>query len=471
MPREFLNKNVTVVGLGLHGGGVGTIRWLLREGARVLVTDIAKPERLLPSILLLQKAGCRASRRLRFVLGRAHRKEDIVGSQLVVINPDVPRSSPVFRWAENEGIPIRIGDTSLFIERSKRRIIGVTGTRGKTTTTALIGSILRRSDPRAIVAGNLRVSPLDYLRGKELDGWAALELSSWQVEGLDNIRRSPNIAVITNILPDHRNRYRSMEEYYRAKCGISRYQQRGDVLVLNRDNRILRDAGCQTRGAVWWASRRTLPNHLNGAYESRGRVFFQRDGRALPVCSASSIKLLGAFQIENVLCAVAATLVAGIPIQTIRAGISQFRGVSGRLERIRLLHRVSYYNDTAATSPEATIGALQTLSKRHSGIMIILGGADKGLEYSQLMDMALRQCRSIVFLPGSATEKMICVLPPRARQSFAVVSSMNEAVREASSRASPGDAVLLSPAAASFGLFLHAYDRGEQFANAVDELR
>ncbi|MEW5720327.1 MAG: UDP-N-acetylmuramoyl-L-alanine--D-glutamate ligase, partial [Chloroflexota bacterium] len=227
-------KKVLVMGLGVHGGGLGVARWLVKQGARVIVTDLKRAEELQSSLDALRGLS------IEYVLGE-HREQDFLNADLVVRNPGVPRESKWLQFAREHDIPVEM-EMSLFVERLPRgaaQVIGVTGTKGKTTTTLMTGAILQRANLKTVVAGNLRVSALELLDQIDAETPVVLELSSWQLEAFPPQRISPHIAAITNIFPDHLNRYRDLDDYADAKAIIFRYQQPGDFIVLNFDNKLL----------------------------------------------------------------------------------------------------------------------------------------------------------------------------------------------------------------------------------------
>ncbi len=475
---------VTVVGLGVHGGGLGTVLWLLGQGAQVLITDPKSKQELSSSITLVMREYGRLKAKgisvfpPEWCLGVAHKRSDIRGAQLLVVNPDVPRSSPVFAWARANAIPIRIGDTSLFLERFLGPVIGITGTRGKTTTTTLLGDMVRRQTPGAIVAGNLRVSPLQFLKDQSTRRGitpAVLELSSWQVEGLRDIKRSPHIAVVTNIFPDHLNRYRSIAHYARSKALLLKYQTRDDHAVLLYDQTIVRKMANRSPAHLWWVSARRLPAQRDGAYHDRGVLWVRCGGHATAIMRSNALSVAGEHMLLNILFAIAAASAAGVKPNTIKKSILVFRGVWGRNQLVRTIRGVQYVNDTTATIPEATLAAIQSLPNNQH-IILLAGGADKNLNYKKFVSEVIPSVKALVLFNGSASDRMLEAIEQRKIRThqFPVVTahvrSMRSAVKIAHRLAKRGDVVLLSPAAASFGVFKHAYDRGEQFDRWVKKL-
>ncbi len=479
---DLIGKHVTVIGLGTQGGGMGTVCWLLRQGACVLVSDRATRATLRSALkqieLFQQQLKQKRSHPIGSLvlhLGKAHVKEDIIGADLVVMNPDVPRNTLVFSWAKAHHIPIRIGDTSLFVERCPTPIIGVTGTRGKTTTTSLIGAIFRSVDRRTLVAGNLRISPLNdlsrLLRSQKAQRpFVVLELSSWQVEGIHQMRMSPHIGIITNIFPDHLNRYKNIREYAKAKAGLFTHQTNNDHAIINYDNIPSRSIATTLNSRVWWVSSHILPKGMNGAFLDYGWITLRSGRRAVRVMERGESPLMGDHNDANILASVLACWIAGVNVAVIRSVVRRFKGVAGRLEYIRTHNHIRYINDTAATSPEAVIAALHAVRSQSRSIILIAGGTDKQLEYQSMINVVRQFCRGVIFLPGSATTKMKQFLELSDELSIRDANSMSEAVSLARAVAHSGDTILLSPGAASFGLFQNAYDRGDQFRTLIKKL-
>jgi len=490
---NFKNIRVTIFGLGLHGGGLGAVLWLMKKGAKLLISDFKDEQYLASSIKIINAQYKKLKQQKHLVhtpiwhLGVSkHSEAEVKRAEFLVITPDMPRTSPVFKWAKKYQVPFRIADTAMFIENSHYPLIGITGTRGKTTTTKLVGEMLIKFDPRTVVAGNLRVSPLPYLdlEKKYLPNlpWVVLELSSWQVEGLVQVKKNPKIAVITNLYPDHLNRYRGFSDYIKAKAIILAYQNKDDIAVLNYDNTQVKKLAKSAKGKVYWFSKNKLPKNLSGAYLEKDWLWFTDNNISKQIIKRSDYSLLGNYQTENILAALIVAQIIGVDSVKIRSVLKKFTGVAGRLELVRKINNVEFYNDTAATSPEATVAALEALQGRVTNyesriksrgsrdIVIILGGSDKGLSFKELMKLVKNQCQAIVFLPGAASEKMKKHLTDFKRPMISA-DSMIEAIKEAHLLVNKNGIVLLSPAAASFGMFKNSYERGEQFNKIVKSLK
>lgn len=451
-------KRVTVLGLGVHGGGLGVTMFLVAQGALVTVTDMKPAAELAESLQAL------AGLPIRYVLGE-HRLEDVTETDLVVRNPAVPAESPLLAAARAASVPVEM-EMGLFFQLCPAPIIGVTGTKGKTTTSLLIAAMLAQVDPRTIVAGNLRISALELLPKITPTTPVVLELSSWQLEGLAPHQVSPHIAVMTNVSPDHLNRYASFEAYARSKMLILRWQKPGDVAILNRDDPLVAGFAEAGQGRALWFSR----GQTGDGVTLHGEDIELQQGKTRSVlCSRSDIRLPGEHNVSNVLAACAAAVAWGAPPAAIRRGVRGFAGAEHRLEFVRELAGVRYYNDTTATAPAAARAALEAFDRP---VVLIAGGADKGLDYRELAEAAVRRARAVLLLQGTATAKTEAALRAAGGQGLLAgrFDDLGQAVAEARRLAQAGDVVLLSPGCASFGMFANEFERGEQFKRLVQTL-
>lgn len=496
-PEWFKGKKVTVMGLGIHGGGLGAAKWLLRHGARLTVTDLRTKDILGRSMSALDDARKKESAQqkravpaIRYVLGK-HDAADFKDADMVIQNPGVPRESAFLKIAKKNGVPIE-SDTSIFFQLCPFPITAVSGTKGKTTTTTLLAEYCRAFDRRTVVGGNIRISQLDALdsllvlakRGA-IPPPIVLELSSWQLEGLEAHRRSPQLGVLTNIMEDHLNRYDGMDDYGRAKEILLAFQREVDMAVVSADNARVAAIGRKRsaiKGSVhggdrFWFSVKPLAKGLDGCFVRDGKIIFRfgRDEETLfPV---SAIRLEGRHNVGNVLAATAAAICLGIPLATIRKIIRRFTAVPGRLEEVARKHGVRYVNDTTATAPDAMIAALETLGASRGKktekkrIVLIAGGADKALTFGEWARAIKKHVKHLVLLDGTANAKIDAALakahiPAPAKK----MRSMKDAFADARVHTAKGDTVLLSPGCASFGVFLNEFDRGDQFVALVKRL-
>lgn len=461
MKLDLKNKKVLVMGLGLHGGGVGVAGWLATQGAKVTVTDLKTKQQLAKSLAELKGLP------IKYVLGR-HRREDFTKIDLLIKNPGVPDNSPFLQLAIKIGVPVE-SDISLFFLQCAAPVLGITGTKGKSTTTTLVGEIFKIAKRRPVVAGNIRVSPLKFLKQIKKDSSVILELSSWQLESLAKHQMSPRWSVITNLSPDHLNRYANYQAYIEAKTLIFKFQTPGDVCLLNRDNAICRRLGKIVPGERYWFSKKYFGAE-NGSYVKSGVIYFRSPGREIKVLPVASIKLLGEHNLENVLAATAISLSAGAPLTAVRSAVKNFKGLPDRLELVSEYAGVKYYNDTTATAPAAAIQSLKTLSNGKKRIILLAGGADKNLVFGDLAREIKKSAKAVVLFPGTATPKLKKELLKLNYWAITEASGMTEAVGFAKKLARAGEIVLLSPGCASFGLFINEFDRGEQFREQVKKL-
>lgn len=465
-PFDLKDKEVVVMGLGLNQGGLGVSKWLVRRGARVTVTDLKDAHALAPSIDELEKVKGR--HRVRYVLGR-HRESDFRGADLIIQNPGVPRDSKYLRIARKAGVPIE-SDMSIFFRLCPHPVVGVTGTKGKTTVTAMLGAMLEEAFGRVFVAGNIRRSPLgEYVMELKRPVPIVLELSSWQLESLKAAGLSPSIAVITNVLPDHLNRYDGMRDYAAAKELIFAWQLPTDAAIVPYDNAYTRKMGARIRGERIWASMRPVPEEQNALYFRGTRAILRWQGIEIPLFSKKDVRIPGEHNLWNALLAAGAAWLRGAEPKAVVRALRKFTGVPYRLERVRTVGGVTWWNDTAATTPEASVAAMRTIFGRRRGVLIA-GGADKELKFGAWAAAAARMSKEIVLFEGSATPKMLAALKRAGAKIGDVVGSMPEAVRHASLAARRGEAVLLSPGCASFGVFVNEFDRGDKFRAAVRHL-
>lgn len=474
MMTAFRGKKITVMGLGLNQGGLGISKWLLRQGARLTITDLKDRHALAPSIEALEhprkKLGA-AAHPIRYVLGE-HREADFTHADLIIQNPGVPRESKFLKIARAAGVPIE-SDISIFFRLCPHPIIGVSGTKGKTTVTAMADAMLRAQFGRVVTGGNIRTSPLDALdalvRSKRPVP-VLLELSSWQLESLEAAQRSPNIAVLTNVLPDHLNRYEDMDDYAAAKELIYAWQLPTDVAIVPYDNAYAKKMGARARGERFWASMKEAPGGQNGLYLKKGKAVLRSQGIEMILFGVNDVRVPGAHNRWNALLAAGAAFLRGAEPSAIRRALHAFKGVPHRLERVRELRGVAYWNDTAATTPEASIAAMETVFAKRKGVLIA-GGADKRLEFGAWAKAVKRFAKEAILFEGTATPNMMAALKKAGSRVGETVSSMREAVAHASRAAKKGDAVLLSPGCASFGVFVNEFDRGDQFRAEVKKIR
>jgi UDP-N-acetylmuramoylalanine--D-glutamate ligase len=454
---DFKNKRVTVMGLGLHGGGVSTVEFLCKKGARVLATDLRDQKTLQPSLDKLKKY------KIEYVLGE-HREKDFSDADMIIKNPGVKPDSPYLKIARKNKIPIET-DIGIFFMMCPAQIIGITGTRGKSTTATLIYKILKKKFKRVFLAGNIGDSVLNYLDQLKKGDWIVLEMSSWQTAGLRTIKKSPHISVITNIMDDHMNFYKTKSDYIDDKKQIFKYQKKNDWLVLNYDNPYTRKMAEEVQSKVlFYSSTKTEPSKADFSDMAGGGVIFPLEKSGQKICFAGFKRnIIGLHNLSNIIAAVAVAKIFKIPDDKIKKTLKEFKGVPFRQELIAVKRGVKYINDTTATTPDAAIAALKTLSDKKN-IVLIAGGADKNLDFKKMVLEIEKKVKFLILLKGTATDKILKL------KKAPIVDSMAKAVALAQKNAKAGNIVLLSPGAASFGLFNNEFDRGQQFNNIVKKL-
>ncbi len=458
--QHYTGLRATVMGLGLRGGGVGVARYLAEAGATVIVTDAKPAEALTEPMAALDDVP------IEFVLG-GHRERDFTaaGADLVVRNPGVPRDAPLLALARRSGVPVEM-EMSLFFRACPAPIIGVTGTKGKTTVSTLCAEMLRCWRPDTVLAGNMGVSALAQLPRITPETPVVVELSSWQLEGLAEHRLAPRIAILTVIAEDHLDTYEGFADYAATKRGITGHQGTDDLLVVNADDPESWLASRQTRAQV-------VPFGLHdpgtdGAWAVDRQLIWRWHGQEERVRVADAPALDGSHNLANALAAMAAARCAGATMAAVQTGLDQFGGVRDRMERVGTLDGVEFINDTAATAPIAAVAALRSLAGRR--VHLLTGGADKRLDLRPVAEAARDYAHAVYLLDGSATTALEQLLRTSGIVPVGPFGSMSEAVRAASAAAVAGDVVLLSPGTASFGLFRDEFERGERFREAVRAL-
>jgi UDP-N-acetylmuramoylalanine--D-glutamate ligase len=458
---SFAHKRITIMGLGFFGGTLGLAKYLVSQGAHVTITDVKPEAELRDSLEAL------AGLPLRFVLGR-HEVEDFTEVDLVFASPAVREDSPYLVKARASGVPVDT-EMNLFMRLCRGTVIGVTGSNGKTTTTSLIGSILQAAHPRTHVGGNIGRSLLPEVAQIESGDPVVLELSSFQLEDLADVGRSPHIALLLNLAPNHLDRHGTIERYLAAKRQIFAYQSSQDIAILNADDPHLQPLVRALQAQVRLFS---LEHPVrNGAYLHGERLLIACHGTVHEVCRQQDIPLLGRHNVANVLAAMAAADAWGVPPAVVREAIRTFPGVEHRLERVRELAGVIFYNDSIATSPAATLAALASMAQP---ILLIAGGYDKGLPFEALGQAIAQRVKS-VFLIGTTADTMAHAiqaarLPGLSTPALTLCADLQQAVQAAYHTAIPGDVVLLSPACASYDQFRNFVERGQLFKQLVAEL-
>jgi len=420
------------MGLGLLGRGVGDAVFLAESGAKLIITDLKHSNALKSSLLKLRKFN-----NIKYVLGK-HRLEDFKKADMILKAAGVPQNSPYIKEARKNKIKVEMSAT-FFAKLSGLPIIGVTGTRGKSTVAHLIAHILKSSGRKVILGGNIRgVSNLQLFKQAKHAEIAILELDSWQLQGFRDAKISPHISVFTTFFPDHMVYYdKKMKKYFLDKAYIFKNQNKKDVLI----------AGSQVS-----------PFIIKWGGKIKSKII-------APKIKNFKMKIHGEHNLYNANLAAEAAKVIGISEVVIKKAIENFNGVEGRMQFLREVRGIKYYNDTTATTPEATLAALHTLGKDKK-LILIAGGSDKSLNMSALIREIPKFCKKVVLLPGTGTKRVEGKIYNKVK-----AKNLKDAVSKAQKLALKGDTVILSPAFASFGLFKNEYDRGDQFMQIVRNLK
>jgi len=462
---EYKNKKIVVMGLGINGGGVEAAKWFALRGANVLATDLRNEEILKPSLQKLKKF-----KNISFVLGQ-HRKKDFQKADLIIKNPGAPKDSPYLEIARENHIPIE-SDFSLFFKLCPSKyLIGVTGSKGKSTLASLIYNIFKKFNKQTQLAGNIRISPLAVLnKVKNVNVPVVSELSSWQLEDSSGAKRSPHIAIITNILHEHLNRYKNFQEYVKAKKLIFKFQSKNDFLILNYQDKILRKIADSKES-------KSLPIACLPAGRARQVkiIFYNKSPKKeLAFLGGKNPQILGKHNLEHIMAAVTVAKIFKISESIYKKTILEFHGLSGRLEFIREINGTKYYNDTTATMPDAATVSIETLIESHklkpSQTVLVAGGTDKNLNYKNLAKTIKKYVGRVEFLEGNATNKLEKELKKIKFSNFTIYSDLKKAIMSAKKFSNPRGVVLFSPGAASFGMFKNEFDRGDEFNKIVKSL-
>ncbi|MGA7574009.1 MAG: UDP-N-acetylmuramoyl-L-alanine--D-glutamate ligase [Terriglobales bacterium] len=447
---DLKNKRVLVVGLGKSG--VASALFLKSRGARVTVSD-SKPEaELRDEILLLLEHGIT-------VETGGHGDRTFRGQDLIVVSPGVPVDAPQLAQARHLGEPV-IGEIELAAQFLAGQIVAITGANGKTTTTSLAGEIIAAGNFPTLVGGNIGTPAISFVDEAGAETWTVLEVSSFQLETI--VEFHPRIAVILNITPDHLDRHKTFDNYVNAKARVCENQTADDFTILNADDATTAGLSRRTRGRLFWFSR--TKEVEKGAFVSGRQIYFRDGSRERKIMAVDEVPLKGMHNLENALAAVSIGILVGCEAEQIREAVRNFKAVEHRLEFVAKVAGVDYYNDSKATNVDATIKALESFP---ANIHLILGGKDKGSDYTVLSEL-LRGRVKRVYTIGAAAAKIEAQIEGAAEIDHA--ETLESAVRRASEAAVAGDVILLAPACASFDQFQSYEHRGRVFKEVVHSL-
>lgn len=455
---ELTDRRATIIGLGREGTALA--KFLAQRGAIVTVSDLKPPEELRDNMAELKDLP------IRFVLGE--HPAEVLETDVLFVSPGVPLEAPIVAAARERNIPIS-SETKLFFQLCPAPIIGITGSNGKTTTTTLVGEMLKAAGHKTYVGGNIGQPLIGRLDEMDPSDRVVMELSSFQLELIES---SPHIAAILNVTPDHLDRHPSLASYLEAKKNIILHQTAEDFALLSYDNQITRQLKDECRGRVLLFSQTMEPEE--GAFRRDGQVMVRFEDTERRICDVKEIRLLGPHNVDNVLASVALASIVGVPPETMATVVASFAGIEHNLELVREIRGVRYYDDSSATSPQRTIAALRSFAEP---IVLLAGGRHKNLPLEQLAQLAVEKVKHLILFGEAAPLLAEAVKGYRSEVKSPLTSpeiyrcaTLEGALETAAQVAQPGDVVLLSPACASFDMFRDFAERGERFKELVNNL-
>ena len=450
---EYGDKHILVLGAGASGIGAS---WVLAQvGAHVVLNDYK------PVTLPADEEKRLVSAGVDIITGR--QDESLLdGVDRIVISPGISLDIPIVKAAQARGLDV-VSEVEVAYELSKSPIVAVTGTNGKTTTTTLLTKVLEGTGKPVRVGGNIGDSLSEVAYSMPADGFLVAELSSYQLETIKHFR--PLGAIMLNITPDHLARHKTMENYIAAKERIFENQLSTDFMVLNIDDPIVADMEHRVPSHILKISQhQVVPN---GAYYDKGQCYVTKDGEATPVIGNDDIHIPGSHNIENILTVIALTYALGVPVETIHRIISEFHGVEHRLERVKTIDGVTFYNDSKATNVDSVVKALESFDQ---SVILLAGGHDKMTPLEDFMQLVKDHTKAVIFM-GEAADRFENAAKEAGVEPIYRASSMKDAVEQGYKLANQDDIVLLSPACSSFDWYSCFEERGDDFKNCVHMLQ
>jgi UDP-N-acetylmuramoylalanine--D-glutamate ligase len=453
---DWKGKKIAILGLGVEG--VASLAFFADKGASLWVLERGQKEDIDQDLLAkAEESGA------QFVFGKDY-LQNLTNYNIIVRSPGVKRFTSELLEAEKQGVIVTSG-TKLFFDFCPSKVIGVTGTKGKGTTSSLIYEMLKAAGKDVYLGGNIGLPPLTFLNKLTPESWVVLELSSFQ---LQDLHKSPHIAIMLMVTSEHLDHHASIEEYIDAKRNILRFQKPEDIAILNRDYPASNESDIYTDGKIYLVSRERETDNACSAFGDTIRI--RKNGSEIDVIKTSEILLPGKHNFENVSAAVMAANLAGVGLKHIVDVLKSFKGLEHRLELVREIDGVRYYDDSFSTAPETAIAAIEAFKEPK---ILIMGGSHKGSDFTEL-GKVLRDTESIKAIIGIGDEWEIIKEQLGARldelQVIEGLTDMKSVVHAAAKIAIKGDIVLLSPACASYGMFKNYKERGEQFQKAVELL-
>ncbi|MDR1701191.1 MAG: UDP-N-acetylmuramoyl-L-alanine--D-glutamate ligase [Sporomusaceae bacterium] len=449
----FDAKKILVIGAGISGVAAALV--LNGLGAKVTLNDSKSKEHFQSHLTILETAG------VNLVFGR--QDEDLLrGIDYLVVSPGVPIGIPVIKAAREKGIVV-MSEIEVAYRLSQADILAVTGTNGKTTTTALLGEMMKTTGKEVFVGGNIGTALSELTVNSRAGDIVVAEVSSFQLEGV--IDFCPRVAVLLNITPDHLDRHQTMANYQAMKERLFAQQTGADFAVLNYDDEKVRAIGAKLNSQVFYFSRRQKLSQ--GIFVENGKIKISWQGKKIVLCPVTALKIPGNHNVENALAAAGAAFLSGAQGENICQILASFPGVEHRIELAAAIGGVAYYNDSKATNPESAIKALEAFSET---IILIAGGRDKNTDLTEFMTLAAQKVTSLILL-GEASERFAQAAQKQCVKNIQQVSSLDAALTLAQQTATPGSVVLLSPACASYDMFDNFEARGREFKKLVANLK
>jgi len=461
--ENWSGRKVLVIGAARQGTAVS--RYLAGKGAHVTLTDVRPASELSINLDEFVQLG------IQLALG-GHPLTLLDDVDIICVSGGVPFTIPFIQTAKQRNIPLT-NDSQIFLEACSAPVIGITGSAGKTTTTALVGLMaqkyfeMKQSSHRAWVGGNIGNPLIEQVDQIQEDDLVILELSSFQLELMT---LSPQIAAILNITPNHLDRHGTMQAYIAAKSRILKFQHQGDVAILNREDPVAWSLATQLKSDLISFGYRKPELGMNGTYIEKEAIWLQIGHQKVKMLPLEWIQLRGEHNVSNVLAACAIAAAASLALPAIQTAIEEFKGLPHRLEFVRTINGVDWYNDSIATAPERTMAAIKSFE---GPLVLLLGGRDKNLPWADLVQLVHQRVRAVVLF-GEAAGLIQKALGPLKKgeslQSVTKCNSLEEAVQEAARLAKPSDTILLSPGGTSFDTFKDFEERGEYFKKLVNAL-
>lgn len=436
--------------IGAARSGLSSAKYLLSQGKNVILSDMNE------ALLKESKSLFPSLSDEYFIFGQQPKPSQL-NVDCIIISPGIPLNIPPVEEAKQLGIQV-IGEIELAYLANRAKLIGISGTNGKTTTTSLVGHLLESEEYQTKVAGNIGHPMIEEVLTLTQDDVIALELSSFQLDTIATFR--PDIAILLNLTPDHLDRHKTMLNYLMAKANLLKNQLPTDKAILNQDDEAIFSLKEMTSAEIWSFSQKEKVSR--GIYLKDEELILV-DKKEIPLISIKELQIKGKHNVENAMAASLAAYLFGVPVEVIRERLVSFKAVSHRMEAVRIFDEVSYVNDSKGTNPDATIKALESYE---SPIVVLLGGKNKGSDFTELSKVVKETCRHAVLL-GEAKEAILQSLEKEGFNAISLCETLEESILIAKEKAQAGDVVLLSPACASWDMFNSYEERGDLFKKVV----